>query len=69
MNPTPYGANPELDELYAQLGLIEERETDAIMCGRLDLLPEIRAAQLPLKRQINAMDTCVIYPEAEEEPA
>lgn len=66
MNPTPYGTNAELDELYSQLGEIEQREIDAIECGRLSLLPSIRAEQLPFKRQINAAEGCIIYPEAQD---
>lgn len=64
MNPIPAGTNPELDELYTQLGAIEQRELDAIEFGSLDLLASIRAEQLPLKRQINAAEGCTIYPEA-----
>jgi len=63
-NPIPYGADPDLDALYEQLGAIEQREIDAIMYGRLDLLPEIRKEQLPLKRQINEIEGFAIYPEA-----
>ena len=64
-NPIPYGTDPELDALYAALGVIEEREIDAIEYGRLDLLPEIRREQLPLKARINATEGQPIYPEAE----
>lgn len=63
-SPIPYGENPQLDELYDSLSLIEQREIDAIIYGRKDLLPEIRQAQLPLKRQINEIEGCIIYPEA-----
>ena len=64
MNPIPHGTNPELDELYQQLCNIEQREIDAIVYGRNDLLPAIREEMLPIKRQINAIEPCVIYPEA-----
>lgn len=62
--PTPYGDNPSLDDLYEQLIVIENREIDAIMFGRLDLLPSIRAEQIPLKRLINQTEGITIYPEA-----
>lgn len=64
MNPIPYGTDPDLDAIYAELGIIEEREIDAINFGRLDLLPEIRKEQLPLKRRINDAEGCLIYEEA-----
>lgn len=64
-NPTPYGANATLDDMYEQLGSIEARELDAIEFGRIDLLPEIRRQMLPLKRIINQTEGITIYPEAE----
>jgi hypothetical protein len=60
MTPIPR----DLDAIYAELGLIEEREIHAIECGRLDLLPSIRQEQLPLKRRINDAEGCLIYEEA-----
>jgi hypothetical protein len=62
--PIPYGANPDLDELYDRLSVIEQHEIDAMIFGRRDLLPEIREKQLPLKRQINEIEGSPIYPEA-----
>lgn len=59
--PTPYLENPALDALYSELGLIEQREFDAIAFGRLDLLPTIREEMVPLKRRINAMEGMEIY--------
>lgn len=64
-NYTPYGADPALDALYEELMVIENREIDAISYGRLDLLPEIRLEQLPLKARINRMEGCSVYEEAE----
>ena len=64
MNPIPYGTDPDLDALYEALGLIEEREIHAIEFGRLDLLPSIRAEQLPLKARINRVEGTEIYEEA-----
>jgi hypothetical protein len=64
MSPTPYGTNQELDDLYAALGVIEEREIHAIEAGRPELLSSIRQEQLPLKRQINQAEGIDIYPEA-----
>ena len=63
-DPTPYGSNPALDDLYEDLIVIENRETDAIMFGRHDLLPEIRKSMLPIKAKINAVEGMVIYEEA-----
>jgi hypothetical protein len=65
----PYGQDQNLDDLYDQLGVIEQREIDAIHYGRLDLLPSIRAEQLPLKRRINDAEGCLIYEEAGMSPA
>lgn len=62
MNSTP----AEIDALYDELAPLEQREFDAIHFGRLDLLPEIRAAQIPIKRRINAAEGQVMYPEAAE---
>ena len=63
MTATPIapGENAKLDSLYEQLGLLEERECDACEFGRRDLLPEIRQAQIPFKRQINAIEGRNIY--------
>lgn len=60
----PTGNNQELDQLYADLGAIEEREIHAIEYGRLDLLPQIREEQIPFKRRINQIEGEIIYPEA-----
>ena len=59
--PIALGVNDDLDALYEQLGLLEERECDACEFGRRDLLPEIRQAQIPFKRQINAIEGRNIY--------
>lgn len=71
MDPIPYGPDPDLDAIYHQLGIIEQRETDAIHYGHLDQLDSIRAEQLPLKRRINDAEGVLIYEEAgmSERPA
>ena len=62
---TPIGSSANLDELYAQLGELEQKEMDCISFGRLDLLADARKAMLPIKAQINKAEGFVIYPEAE----
>ncbi len=62
--PTKPGEDTTLDALYSELGLIEQREIDAIEFGRRDLLPEIRKLMLPLKKRINEIEGIEIYPEA-----
>lgn len=65
MEPRPSlpGERPELDALYDdELAPLEQREADAIEYGRLDLLPGIRAAMLPIKAKINELEGIEIYP-------
>ncbi len=59
--PTTPGENATIDALFAQLGILEEREFDAIEFRRFDLLPEIRLAQIPIKREINKLEGFEIY--------
>ena len=47
-----YGENPELDDLYHQLGLLEERDFDARCMGRQDLVAELKERMRPLRRKI-----------------
>ena len=51
----------EIETLYANLGELEQREFDAIEFRRLDLLPEIRLAQMPIKLAINAAEGFQVY--------
>lgn len=57
--------NAELNELYRQLGEIEEKESFCIEAGLFDHLPKIREQMIPLKRQINKLEGVVIYPEVQ----
>lgn len=65
----PYGKNPELDALYDELSVAEQREIDAKLAGRRDLLPEIGEAMLPLKAKINEIEGQLVYPEASAKAA
>jgi hypothetical protein len=60
-NLTCPGENADIDALFAQLGILEEREFDAIEFRRFDLLAEIRLAQIPIKREINKLEGFEIY--------
>lgn len=57
--------NAELDELYQQLGEIEEKEIFCTEAGLFDHIPRIRERMIPLKRQINKLEGVTMYPEVE----
>lgn len=59
--PSAPGQNAELDNLYSELGKLEEREFDAIECRRFDILRQVRIDQLPIKSAINNMEGVEIY--------
>ena len=58
-----YGENPELDEHYHQLGLLEERDFDARCMGRTDLVAELKEQMRPLRRKIVEIEGWQVYPE------
>jgi hypothetical protein len=60
-NYTNPSENLKLDTLYSELGVLEQREFDAIEFQRLDLLPAIRLSQIPLKLEINKLEGFEVY--------
>jgi hypothetical protein len=53
-----------IDELYIALSVLEQREIDLAMLGRVEHRNAVRLAMLPIKREINKLENREIYPEA-----
>ena len=53
-----------IDELYIALSVLEQREIDLGIIGRVEHRNAVRAAMLPIKREINKLEGRAIYPEA-----
>ena len=53
-----------IDELYIALSVLEQREIDFAMLGRVEHRNAVRLAMLPIKREINKLEGREIYPEA-----
>lgn len=58
----PYGVNAQLDELYAQLGELEERDFDARCMHLTHLVDKLTEEMRPLRRQIVEIEGWQVYP-------
>ena len=55
-----------IDELYIALSVLEQREIDLGILGRVEHRKAVRLAMMPIKREINKLEGREIYPEANQ---